>query len=175
MKNTSSWDWRQAYVYHCCGVDPCPVFADLSGERTVILTAQSTVRLSETKRITRPDFRTTAQYYEPEGKPIPRTEDGFAFDECGINDKRVVSGLVLRQSKDSKYILGVVSRKYRSAFFDLGVQNNCLHTNPLAGDLMTGETASVNGSIHLIQSDLKNAIEQLANKCQIPIASLKGL
>ena len=175
LKNTSSWDWREAYVYHCCGVDPAPAFIDRSGQRTVILTAQGLIRLTETERITRPDFRTTAQYYEPQGKPIPRTEDGFSFDECGINEKQVVAGLVLRQSNDSQYVLATVSRRYRSIFVDLGGQNNCLHTNPLAGDLVTGETASVNGSIHLMQSDFKNAIRQLADECQIPIVSPEGM
>lgn len=175
LKNISSWDWRDAYVLHCCGVDQCPSLTDHAGERTFILTAEGLVRLADTKRVTWPDFRATAQYYEPQDKPIPRTEDGFAFDECGINEKRVTAGLVLRQSVDGQFILVAAARKYQATFFDLGYQNNCMHTNPLAGDLTVGQTLNVNSSIHLAKNDIETAVKMIEDRYNIPAVNLRTL
>jgi len=177
LSNLSLWDWREAYVYFCCGLDCCPSLVDDRGDRTVIFTADGAKRLSELSRHAHDDFRQTAQYYEPEGKPMPRTEDGFAFDECAINPQRVTCGLVLRQSQDGRYVLAVGARRYRNVFVDLGASgaNNCLHVNPLAGDLPADHAVRFQGSIHLLQCGLREAACEISRRLKMPIASLKGL
>lgn len=85
LRNESAWDWRDAYVYICTGVDPCPALSDRTGERTFLLTAEGLQRVSDLEKRFHTDFRPAAQYYEPEGRPMARTEEGFGFDECGIS------------------------------------------------------------------------------------------
>ena len=103
---------------------------------------------------------------------MPRTQEGFAFDECGVNNSRVTSGLVLRESEDKQYVLVTAARQYQTTFFDTGHHNNCLHTNPSAGDLLMGQTAQVNGSIHLLKADIETAIKTVAQRYNIPVAGL---
>ena len=50
LHNDSSWDWRDAYVYYCCGVDPCPELADCEGERTLIVTGRGLESVSGLRR-----------------------------------------------------------------------------------------------------------------------------
>ena len=44
LKNQSSWDWRDAYTYFHWGLVSCPTFAELTGERTFVVTAEGVTR-----------------------------------------------------------------------------------------------------------------------------------
>ena len=164
LHNDSPWDWRDAYVYFCCGVDPCPALTDCRGERTFLVTAQGFARASDLRKRVWANFRPTAQYYEVEGRPMPRTSDGFAFDECGISPDRVVAGMVLRQAMEGDLVLAVVSRRFRSTFMVLSEGYNCLHANPSAGDVLAGQVSEVKGSIYLLHGRVEDVAAEIAER-----------
>ena len=161
LTNLSSWDWRDAYVYFCCGLDPFPAFVDHSGRRTLLYTAEGFVRASDTRRRVWGDFRATAQYYEPAGRPMPRTEEGFNFGECGISPQQVVGGIVLRECVDGKETLVVFTRKHRAVFLDISELNNCIHAEPAAGDLARGECASMEGSMRFVEGSASEVADRI--------------
>ena len=164
LRNDSCWDWRDSYVYFCCGVDPCPILTDCGGERTVLVTARGLTRASDLRKCVWADFRPTAQYYEVEGRSMPRTSDGFAFDECGISPDRVVAGMVLRQATEGDLVLAAVSRAFRSIFMVLGEEHNCLHANPSAGDVLAGQVSEFNGSIYLLHGLIEDVAAEIAER-----------
>lgn len=108
---------------------------------------------------------------------MPRTEGGFSFGECGINPQRITTGLTLRKSKDGQHVLAVAASRCYNAFFDLGHDgaNNCMHVNPLAGNLPPGGSARLSGSVRLLNCSLKEAAQELSCQLDIPIAPWDGL
>lgn len=175
LTNDSSWDWRDAYVTFCCGLDPCPALTDRTGDRTILFTDQGARRVSALTRRIRSSFRPTAQYFECKGRPIPRTEDGFAFDECPVSPDQVVAGIVLRQSEDARHVLVVGAAGFRSVFMDLGVANNCVHVNPLAGDLQAGGKATLRGWVQLRAGTVADVAPDVARAEGIDPLCVKGL
>jgi len=161
LVNLTSWDWCGAYIYLCCGLDPLPAFTDHAGDRTVLFTADGPKYVNQLRRHTQPDFRTTAQYYEHQDNPMPRAEDGFALDQCGISSEKVSRGLVLRQAKKTQHVLAVSSSSYCGLFLDTGQANNCIHVNPSAGDIAAGQAAGLHGELLLLESSLDEAIEKI--------------
>ncbi len=102
---------------------------------------------------------------------MPKTKDGFAFDECGISPEPVTAGLVLRQAKNSDTFIAVASRRFRNIFMDIQ-SNNCIHVNPSAGDLLAGETATLHGSLYLLKGSRTEVAAEAAKREKIPLASL---
>lgn len=173
--NQSSWDWRDAYVYFHWGLRHCPTFADYLGDRTALFTAQGTKRVSELQRrlwhsTEIPElyhveackdehsdcflFRPTAQYYEPEGRPLPKSEDGFKYDMCGISPDRVIRGLGLRLAQEGDQALVMTARRFRTIFVDMSESpkgSQCVHVDPSAGDLLMGEGAVLRGSTFFLK------------------------
>ena len=147
VANESSWDWRGANVFFCCGLDPSEPFVDHTGERTVVFCGCGARRVNDLTKVMRPAFRAGAQYFEAQGHPMPRTGEGFAYDECGISADKVVAGLVVRESKERRHVLAVACRLFHNVFVDLGIQNNCVHVNPSAGDLPSGESATIRAAV----------------------------
>jgi hypothetical protein len=192
LENHSSWDWRDAYVYFHWGLVSCPTFAELTGERTYVITAQGLRKMTELRRslwkspinIDRYQlkpcedgrdcflFRPTAQYYEPEGRPMARTEDGFSFDMCGISPDRVNAGVILRQSKKGDRVLAATARRFRAVFADLSDSpkgSQCLHVNPTAGDLLMGETAVLRGAMFVLKGKVEEVAREVARRRSIPL------
>ena len=193
LENHSSWDWRDAYAYFHWGLVSCPTFAELTGERTFVVTARGLRKMTELKRSlwkspinaeryqVKPCqgekgdcflFRPTAQYYEPEGRPMAKTEDGFSFDMCGISPDRVTAGIILRQSKDGDQVLAATARRFRAVFADLSDSpkgSQCLHVNPTAGDLLMGETAVLRGAMFVLKGKVEEVAREVARRRSIPL------
>ena len=164
LVNDSSWDWHDAYVYFCCGLDTLPEFTDHIGQRTMLFTTDGPKHVSQLHKHTWTDFRTTAQHYEPEGKRLPRTENGFLLDECGVSSNRVINGIVLRQSRNGKRVLVAMASKFRGIFMDMGESNNCIHANPSAGFVAAGETVNLQGALLMIEGTLEEVAKKLMKK-----------
>ena len=193
LENHSSWDWRDAYPYFHWGLVSCPTFAKLTGERTFVVTAQGLRKMTELRRSLwkspikleryqvkpcqseRSDcflFRPTAQYYEPEGRPMAKTADGFSFDMCGISPDRVTAGIILRQSKEGDQVLAATARRFRAVFADLSDSpkgSQCLHVNPTAGDLLIGETAVLQGAMFVLKGRVEEVAREVARRRSIPL------
>ena len=175
LSNESSWDWRDAYVTFCCGLDPCPALADRTGDRTILFTQEGARRVSGLEKRVPSSFRPTAQYFECRKRPIPRTEEGFAFDECGVSPDPLDAGIVLRESLDGRHVLAVGASSFRSVFMDLGLQNNCIHVNPLAGDVPAGGRATLRGWVYLRAGGVAETALDVARAEGIEPLCVKGL
>ena len=193
LENRSSWDWRDAYVYFHWGLVSCPTFAELTGDRTFVVTAHGLRKMTELRRMlwkspvnigryqVKPCqgekgdcflFRPTAQYYEPEGRPMAKTEDGFSFDMCGISPERVTAGIILRESKDGDQVLVATARRFRAVFADLSDSpkgSQCIHVNPSAGDLLIGETAVLHGAMFVLRGTVEEVAREVARRRSIPL------
>jgi hypothetical protein len=182
--NQSSWDWRDAYVYFHWGLRNCPIFADYNGDRTVLFTTEGTRRVSELQRrlwhsTENPEryhvqpcknehgncflFRPTAQYYEPEGRSLPKVADGFKYDMCGISPNRINRGLSLRLAQKENQALVMTARRFRAIFVDMSDSpkgSQCVHVDPSAGDLPRGEAAVLRGSLFLVKGTLQEVTQE---------------
>lgn len=202
LTNESSWDWRDAYSYFHWGIAQCPTFEDFTGDRTILFTAAGLRRASQLRHrfwtslelIERYDvapcanskgncflFRPTAQYYEPEGRWLPRTEDGFDYDMCGISPDRVTAGLSLRLEKagNGDRVLAICARRFRAIFTELAdvsrqpKASQCIHVDPSAGDLLIGETAELRGALFLMKGTAPQVAREAARRAGIPLESLR--